>query len=105
MSERLIFRFLLWLLMAGAAAWFLLSAFEKSVDIAEMFVSDPEFPARYLGFMMVVFTIACMIALGAFVISLSVAWHGPGLFHRETDGIRGEVREIREYVGMGGESD
>ena len=39
-------------------------------------MSDPGFPARYLGFMMVVFTIACMIALGAFVISLSVAWHG-----------------------------
>ena len=34
MSERLIFRFLLWLLMAGAAAWLLLSAFEKSVGIA-----------------------------------------------------------------------
>ena len=105
MSERLIFRFLLWLLMAGAAAWLLLSAFEKSVGIAEMFVSDPGFPARYLGFMMVVFTIACMIALGAFVISMSVAWHGSGLFRRETDGIRGEVRDIREYVGMGGESD
>ena len=41
MSERLIFRFLLWLLMAGASssiAWLLLSAFEKSVGIAEMFV-------------------------------------------------------------------
>ena len=105
MSERFIFRFLLWLLMVGAAVWLLLSAFEKSVGIAEMFVSDPEFPAKYLGFMMVVFTIACMIALGAFVISLSVAWHGSGLFRRETDGIRGEVREIREYVGMGGEAD
>ena len=105
MSERFIFRFLLWLLMAGAAVWLLLSAFEKSVGIAEMFVSDPEFPAKYLGFMMVVFTIACMIALGAFVISLSVAWHGSGLFRRETDGIRGEVREIREYVGIGGEAD
>ena len=105
MSERFIFRFLLWLLMASAAAWLLLSGFEKSVGIAEMFVSDPEFPARYLGFMMVVFTIACMIALGAFVVSLSMAWHGSGLFRRETDVIRSEVREIREFVGMGGEAD
>ena len=105
MTDRFIFRFLVWLFLASASSWMLLAVFEKSARITAMFVGDPEFPARYLGFMVILITIAGFIALAAVVISLSVSWRGTGLFRQETDSIRGEVQELREFVGMGGEAD
>ncbi len=104
MSERLIFRSLLWLLMAGAAAWLLLSVFEKSVGIAGLLLGDPGFPARYAGLLILVVVLAGLVAMGAVVISMSATWRGAGLFRRETDGIRQDMEEIREFVGMGGEA-
>ena len=105
MLDRFVFRVLVWIFLASASSWMLLSAFEKSVRIAEAFVADPGFPARYAGFLVTLVLIAGFIALAAVVISLSVSWRGTGLFRRETDGIRGEVQELRDYVGMGGEAD
>ena len=106
MIDRFVFRVLVWIFLASASSWMLLSAFEKSVHIAEAFVADPGFPARYAGLLLVTLVlVAGFIALAAVVISLSVSWRGTGLFRRETDGIRGEVQELRDYVGMGGEAD
>ncbi len=103
MNERLVFRFLVWLFLASASAW-LLSAFEKSVGIAEAVVSDPGFPGRYTGFFGLVVVIAGVIALAAVVISMSVSYRGAGLFRQESGSIRDELKDIREHVGMGGEA-
>ena len=104
MSERLIFRVLVWLFLTSASAWMLLSAFEKSVGIAEALVSGPGFPGRYMGFFGLAGVIAGIIALAAVVISMSVSYRGAGLFRQESGSIRDELKDIREHVGMGGEA-
>ena len=101
MIDRFIFRFLIWLFLASASSWMLLSMLDKGIRIAETFVADPAFPARYVGFLGLVGVTAAFIAIAAVAISFSVSYRGTGLFRRETGGIRDEVREIREHVGMG----
>ena len=105
MIDPFIFRVLVWLFLASASGWMLLSMLDKGIRIAETFVADSAFPAGYVGFLGLVGVTAAFIAFAAVAISLSVSWRGAGSFRRETDGIRGEMEGIREYVGMGGESD
>ena len=76
MTDRFIFRFLVWLFLASASSWMLLAVFEKSVRIAKAFVADPGFPVMYAGFLLVLVLVAGFIAFAAVVISLSVSWRG-----------------------------
>ena len=101
MSNRLISRSLLWLLAASASAWLMLSVFEKSLSIAETFLGDPDFPARYGGFLMLVVVLAGFVAMGTIAVGVASGWRGADLFRRDRDDIKGEVDEIREFVGMG----
>ena len=102
MGNGFIFRVLVRFFLASAGAWMSLSAFEKGMQIAGMFAGEPGFPAEYVGFFALVGVIAGIIALAAVVISMSVSYRGAGLFRWETDSIRDDVEEIRDFVGMDG---
>ncbi len=102
MGHSFIFRVLVRFFLAGAAAWMSVSTFEKSLQIAGMFAGERSFPAEYIGFFVLVGVVAGIIALATVFISMSVSYRGAGLFRRETDGIRDDVDEIREFVGMDG---
>ena len=102
MGDGFIFRVLVLFFLAGAGAWMSLSALEKGMQIAGMFAGEPVFAAEYIGFFVLAGVIAGIIALATVFISMSVSYRGAGLFRRETDGIRDDVDEIREFVGMDG---
>ena len=102
MGDGFIFRVLVLFFLASAGAWMSLYALEKGMQISGMFAGERIFPAEYIGFFVLVGVIAGIIALAAVFISMSVSYRGAGLFRRETEGIRDDVDEIREFVGMDG---